>query len=251
MLAYFNLRHLRFLSFGLKYGVKIWLKYTHIFTLCAASYLSCALRLLASISNAWTIECSGTALPQTSEDSCKHSRMAASLLLCFSPSVSRLLAYSSAWAKEVCGTASARTKESLLQKRPEAFSLMDNRRRACQRPRTRYTKDGPFKESGLPASRHLVFYFLAEVTCASRPCCFYLLVFSPRRFKQPYGVYANGQKKAGAPNAREPNIQKKARLGFQGFLLLGFLSFVSNHVCVATLKAWCAQLAESFVYRKP
>ena len=83
MVAYLNLRQLLFLYFWLKYGIKIWLKYTHIFTLRAASYLSCALRLLASISNVWTMECRGTALQQTNEDSCKHSRMAASLLLAF------------------------------------------------------------------------------------------------------------------------------------------------------------------------
>ena len=137
MVAYFNLRQLLFLYFWLKYGVKIWLKYTHIFTLRAASYLSCALRLLASISNVWTMECRGTALQQTNEDSCKHSRMAASLLLCFSPSAFWVLAYSCAWTNEVCGTAPARTKEILLQKNPEAFSLTGSRRRACQRPRTR------------------------------------------------------------------------------------------------------------------
>ena len=48
MLAYFNLRHLLFLHLGLKYGVKIWLKYAHIFTLRSASYLLCARYLLAS-----------------------------------------------------------------------------------------------------------------------------------------------------------------------------------------------------------
>ena len=32
MSAYFNLRHLLFLHLGLKYEVKIWLKYAHIFT---------------------------------------------------------------------------------------------------------------------------------------------------------------------------------------------------------------------------
>ena len=121
MVAYFNLRQLLFLYFGLKYGVKIWLKYTHIFTLRAASYLSCALRLLASVSNAWTMECRGTALQQTNEDSCKHSRMAASMLLCFSPSAFWVLAHSSAWTKEVCGAAPARTKESLLQKTLKIF----------------------------------------------------------------------------------------------------------------------------------
>ena len=46
----------------------------------------------------------------------------------------------------------------------------------------------------------LVFYFPAEINYVSRPCCFYVLVFLSQRFKQPYGVYANGQKKAGARN---------------------------------------------------
>ena len=123
MVAYFNLRQLLFLLFWLKYTVKIWLKYTHIFTLRAASYLSCALRLLASTGNVWTLECRGTALQQTSDDSCKRSRLAASLLLCFSPSPSWVLAYSSAWTKEVCGTAPAQTEESLLQKTVELFRL--------------------------------------------------------------------------------------------------------------------------------
>ena len=31
MSAYFNLRQLLFLYFGLKYAVNVWLKYTHIF----------------------------------------------------------------------------------------------------------------------------------------------------------------------------------------------------------------------------
>ena len=100
-------------------------------------------------------------------------------------------------------------KRKPASKNPDAFSLMVNRRRACQRPRSRYTKDGPFKDSRLPASRHLVFSFLAGVTYASRPCCFYLLVFSPRRFKQRYGVYANGQKKAGAPTPANPIYKRK------------------------------------------
>ena len=78
----------------------------------------------------------------------------------------------------------------------EAYTLMDKRRRTCERPRTQYAKEGPFKDSGLPASRLLVFHFLAEITYASLPGCFYLLVFWPRRLKQPYGAHANGQKKA-------------------------------------------------------
>ena len=92
---------------------------------------------------------------------------------------------------------------------PTAYALMDKRRRAHQRPRTQYTKEGPFKGAGLPASRHLVFYFLAEITYASRPCCFYLHVFWPRRLKQPCGVYANGQKKAGAPTPANPIYKRK------------------------------------------
>ena len=116
MVAYFNLRQLLFLYFWLKYGVKIWLKYTHIFTLRAASYLSCALRLLASISNVWTMECRGTVLQQTNEDSCKHSRMAASLLLCFSPSAFWVLAHSSAWTKEVCGAAPLGQRKACFKK---------------------------------------------------------------------------------------------------------------------------------------
>ena len=82
MSAYFNLRQLLFLHFGLKYAVKVWLKYTHIFTLRAASHLSCALRLLASSSNVWAKACRATA-PEQSEGPCKHSGLAASLLLVF------------------------------------------------------------------------------------------------------------------------------------------------------------------------
>ena len=92
---------------------------------------------------------------------------------------------------------------------PRAHTLMDKRRRVHQRPRTQYTKEGPFKGSGLHASRHLVFYFLAEITYASRPCCFYPLVFWTRRFKQPSGVYANGQKKAGAPLPTNPIYKRR------------------------------------------
>ena len=52
MLACFNLGHLLFLYLGLKYDVKIWLNYAHIFTLRSASYLLCALYLRASSNSA-------------------------------------------------------------------------------------------------------------------------------------------------------------------------------------------------------
>ena len=102
---------------------------------------------------------------------------------------------------------------------------MDKRRRACQRQRTRYTKEGPLKDSGLPTSRHLVFIALMKPRMRRGLVA---STFSSSRHGASNNPRAHTLTKEGeCTNAREPNIQKKARLRVQGFMLLGISSFIS------------------------